>query len=271
MKKICILLCVLAIPTFTTEISGGMVGGKPGRDREHHDPSARDSCPLINSCLGAVYFIGGLAWDGEYLWGGEFNYGGAPLLYQINPDCGIVGSIPAPGESIGGLAWDGSALWCLDEDEARIFQVSPADGSILHEIPSPSYGEEDPNDGGLAWDGSYLWTATYTEGLIFQIDPGSGAIQREYLMPTDNPSGVGYGGGVLVVSDSTADLIYEVDPANGDVLSVCTAPSTHPWGVAVFEDVWHTDGDTGRLYLLDFDFHPSTESSTWSLIKATYR
>jgi hypothetical protein len=97
-----------------------------------------------------------------------------PFLYSQ----AIIDSIAAPGPGITGLAWDGAFLWVSSTRRDSIFQVDPANGTIISGI---AFAIED-DYGGLAWDeDSSLWIAN--RDSIFQLDPVTGALLGAYLAP----------------------------------------------------------------------------------------
>lgn len=246
-----------------------VVAGLPSSD---DSPEDREPCGTIATCPGPEpgALVGGVAWDGTHIWVGVFF--GSDTLYKIDPvSCQVVYTIPSPvSEGVGGLAWDGSHLWCCPEQSGQIYELDPADGSVISVIPAPSYGEPDPNAAGLAWDGQYLWHTDYGHQALYKLDPTDGSIVTTYPMTDIGLSGVGYGGGVVVVIGYGTDKLYEVDPSDGSVISTCDVPDSHAWGAAVAGSVWTSGTSTETLYLLDVVVTP-VELWSWGAMKALYQ
>ena len=97
----------------------------------------------------------------------------------------IVAELPAPGPDSRGLAWDGQYLWCADASMDKIYQLNPADGSIISSFNFAL----DINFGGLAWspDG-YLWISDFRndQSYYYKVDPVTAAIRTSY--PLTAPS-----------------------------------------------------------------------------------
>jgi hypothetical protein len=176
-------------------------------------------------------------------------------VFRIHPvTCEVDHMILAPGAHIGGVAWDPVAgtLWCLMEQQGTIYELSPVDGTILSEIPSPSF-----DGAGLAHDGTLLWHADYGHDMLYKLDPSDGAIVDSFPTPGGIPSGVGWTGDSVILADASTDSIYVIDPSDGSVISGCPSPDSHPWGIASTQGnlrgipVWNAGLVTDMLYSLD--------------------
>lgn len=153
----------------------------------------------------------------------------------------IVNSFPHPtGTYAQGLAWDGKYLWCLESATNVIYQLNPADGSVIRTILGPSTALN-----GLTFDGKHLWVGNVL-GLdtILEIDPYTGAIVRNF--PFLGISGLAFDGEKLWAS--SAFIISCVDRVTGAVVQ------TYPYA----PDVRNCDGltfDGKSLWSVHFHSH----------------
>lgn len=90
--------------------------------------------------------------------------------------------IPAPGGHLCGLAWDGDHLWHSDGDTEAIYQIDPADGRVVRELPCPGVRT------GLAYTQGLLWQVAGRPKRIFKIDPSDGAARDEIPLGPDAES-----------------------------------------------------------------------------------
>jgi len=107
----------------------------------------------------------GLTFDGVNLWVTGF---ADPMIYKVDPATGMtVGTIPAPGGWSRDITWDGTNLWVVDTNpDGEIYQISPADGSILSSFTLPSVGFPV----GITFDGQYLRVSGLSDNMIYQVD-----------------------------------------------------------------------------------------------------
>ena len=158
------------------------------------------NCEELSSWTSSQDRPGGMTFEGEYLWVGSMGAATTTLL-RLDPTTGAPdASIPAPGPLIGGLAWDGAALWCLPEQTGIISRLDPVDGTVLHSIPAPSFGDANPNGADLAWDGTNLWHVDYTTRLLYQLDPSDGTVLQSFPTPASLPTGLGLTAGTGAIT-----------------------------------------------------------------------
>lgn len=206
------------------------------------------ACEELSNRISAQDRPGGLAFEGPNFWVGSMRAWVSDLMC-IDPGTGaVLRTIPAPGPLIGGLAWDGETLWCLPEQSGIIYQLDPLDGSVLHSIPAPSFGQVNPNGADLAWDGDTLWHVDYSDRMLYQLDPVDGTILQAFATPGSLPTGLGWAREGLVLSDASTHRMYVIDPTDGAVLHSCLVPGSFPTGVGVSPDatVYYMDTVTER-------------------------
>lgn len=105
-----------------------------------------------------------LAWDGEAIW----TVTPWAAYYRLDPETGaVLRQFEGPGSQPWGLAWDGATLWMVDFAEKALYQIDPADGSVLATYPTP-----DPVGGckGLTWDGEYLYVLGWASRALYKMD-----------------------------------------------------------------------------------------------------
>ena len=177
----------------------------------------------------------------------------------------IVRTIPAPGPSTDGLAWDGTHLWASDNKTNTIYQLDPADGTVLSSFPAPpgvfpndltwdgenlwvavndgdtiyeidtlgnvlsSFPSPSSGPDGLAWDGLSLWHGDFDSSQIYRLDPETGAVLDSY--GAISPNGLTYDGSFVWYVDNEPTGFYAVDPADGTLVLACAAPSGNPRGL----------------------------------------
>jgi len=107
-----------------------------------------------------------------------------------------------------GLAWNGSRWFIADWVDQLIYQVDPADPTVVER--SFSYNGIQQCRG-LAWDGSYLWVADFGTDKIYKIDI-YGSIQTNWDFTPTDPSGIAYdttSGHLWIVKGSFPGYLYE--------------------------------------------------------------
>jgi DNA-binding beta-propeller fold protein YncE len=140
--------------------------------------------------------------------------------------------IPAPASTPNGITWDGSSLWVVAGllDTPEIYQIDPADGTVLQSFPAPAGRHR-----GLAWDGSHLWYSSHETARIYRLDPAdNGNVVLEFASPGSRPRGLTWDGTHLWHNDAavSSPVVYRLDPTNGDVLDSVASPVSDPLGLA---------------------------------------
>lgn len=153
----------------------------------------------------------GLTWDGEYFWVVSHK---DSMIYKIDMNGSAVLSFRSPcpntweaGDK--GLAWDGTYLWYADADLLKIFQLDPADGSVIKSFASPA-GEPQ----GLTWDGRYLWHFDNAADRVYKLEPSNGSTILSFPAPGDGEGDLAWDGNCLWLSRNWADTIYKIDVGN---------------------------------------------------------
>lgn len=111
----------------------------------------------------------------------------------------------------------------------RLFEISPADGTVLREIPIPP-GFQDVGDCGMTLVGSELHLGG-TTGLISVVDLKTGQFLRSFPAPFDQVDALGHvpergtaAGGTIGDETPVAQAPVFFSPADGEVLATLTDP-----------------------------------------------
>ncbi len=181
----------------------------------------------------------------------------------------IVGIITPVGISLGhlyGLDYHDGYLWVGDDSGGLIYQVDPADGSVI----SSFQGAPESNHG-LAWDGTYFWVAGdyQADGNIYKMTQDGTVIAT-----IPNPGG-DYSGGltwhdnhlwVSVYYPNTQPNIYEIDPSDGSIVDSMSTVGIQPQGL-VFQDdntIWNSMDDNDDDPERCTAYNPATGDTIWS-------
>jgi transglutaminase-like putative cysteine protease/sugar lactone lactonase YvrE len=213
---------------------------------------------------------------------------GAALVLGLGPGISgaapgdVAGKIASPTRYPAGLAAAAGRLYLADWRDARIFEIDPADGSVLRSWKAPTlkpYGltfaggrivvcddhtggvffvEPDsgvvanrfqaPESGaaGLAHHAGVLYILTRSR--IYRVLPEDGTILGSYPIPDKGSRGMTHDGRYLWVANRMKDEIYMLDPESGKVLNVLEAPGPYPAGLAwCGGDLWCVDFQTREI------------------------
>ncbi len=191
----------------------------------------------------------GITYDGTDLWMVDR---GADAIYRISiADGALLQEFPAPtGSGSGtGLTWDGSSLWYTHDygagGELRIYQINPADGTVLSDFASPASGDST----GLTWDGTHLWVTGFGESY-YRVST-TGIVDRSLPAAPDYSEGLTWANGKLWNLYWETDQIVELDPADGTVL--WSSPVAVGDGMGLAFDgtyIWLSTAE-GRFYRFD--------------------
>jgi len=143
----------------------------------------------------------------------------------------VIHSVLAPETITGGLAWDGEHIWINGSFTGMIYQVDPADGTVLN-----SYNSSVTALRGMAWShDDHLWVSSWQTHQVFELEPATGSILSSFPAPFDGPpNGLAWEGEFLWVAEE-GGLVYKLDPADGTILHSFSPPSgggTNPRGLA---------------------------------------
>lgn len=119
----------------------------------------------------------GLAFDGTNLWMTSF-YG--KKICKLDYEGNKIGEIPAPdGDSCVDLDYDSEGyLWVQSFKTKKIYKISPSNGNIITNFPSPA-----ARPTGLAFDGTYLWVVDIQKNKIYKTDK-NGRVERSFDIPS---------------------------------------------------------------------------------------
>jgi glutamine cyclotransferase len=167
------------------------------------------------------------------------------------PSLGI-DSFAAPDTSPYGLEWISGKLWDCDIWGQTIYQLDPANGSVLRTIPAPDAWSKD-----LAFDGNYLFVCGNNQSRIYKVDTATGSQVGSFQAPGDNPVGLCFGDGFLWNADWNSDqskpnFIFKLNASSGQKLDSILTPAEWPAGLA-WDDgsLWNADMKNGIIYRLD--------------------
>ena len=160
----------------------------------------------------------------------------------------VLQSFPTPADRPTGLTWDGQNLWLADIGTNRIYQINPADGTVIRSIAGPVNATLN----GLAWDGSHLWCSDNGDvNKIYQLDE-NGSVLRSFSLVSGSPRGLTWDGRNLWYQDSGSNMLYQIDTLSGNVLQSFPAPSGSNRGLAWDgKYLWSADKDYDELCLTD--------------------
>jgi hypothetical protein len=171
----------------------------------------------------------------------------------------FVDSIPAPDTTPFGLAHDGQHLWNVSLLGQEVYELDPANGSVLKSFPGPDQWCK-----GACFDGQYLWVTGNYQSRVYKVDTASGATVLSFYSPGSNPTGLAWDGTYLWCADINSDQsqpsrIFKLNPAGGQRLDSFEAPcrmvADMDWDGT---RLWVCDMDNGIAYGMD----PATGSVT---------
>ncbi len=194
-------------------------------------------------------------------------------------------SFEGPCKYPSGLASDGKHLFVADWREAKIFEISRADGNVTRTWDAPTlkphgltyaqgklYISDDHTGGvyalnldtgvventfrapassatGLAFADGKLFILA--RGKIYKVFPDDGTILGYFDVPNRSCRCLAHDGKYLWVSDRIKDELYMVDPEDGKVLAILKAPGPYPAGITWLDDhLWNVDFQTRKVYQL---------------------
>jgi outer membrane protein assembly factor BamB len=118
---------------------------------------------------------GDVAYDGESIWAvGSKDR----KLFRFSAQTGqLQKTYQLPGSYPTGVECAKGAIWVSDLNEKCIRKISPADGSVIRQIPGPGLWRWS-----IAYDGQYLWCSGQDKA-IFAVNPETGSLVATTPLP----------------------------------------------------------------------------------------
>jgi transglutaminase-like putative cysteine protease len=142
-----------------------------------------------------------------------------------------------------------------DRKTDLIYQLDPADGSIVRSIPSPGYWPA-----GLAWDGTHLWCSDIKggrdveevyEGVIYKLDPEDGTILQTLAAPSQYPADLAWDGTYLWCVDNGSDEIIQFSPNDGTTIRSFKSPTWECQGLEYDGTyLWASSSARDEIYMI---------------------
>lgn len=146
----------------------------------------------------------------------------APILfpgYAITAPGDVAASFDIPCNYPSGLASDGTLLYLADWRSAKVYALSPEDGSMVRTIDAPTLKPH-----GLAFGGGHLFISDDHTGFIYALNLETGIVDHSFQAPGSRPTGLAYGNDVLFILERSSRKIYTVLPEDGTILSYVDVP-----------------------------------------------
>ncbi len=270
MKNLLMCLTVLAIVALGSGASfanssdpAGAVGINNG---------ATEECDRISVCSSSD-LANGEAWTPEgYLWQTDFNAGELKLI-DIENDCTVVSSRPAPGgSSPSENAYNGTYLYHYDFGTGMMYEIDPGTCTTVSSADPPG---DDSAEGltydynsGLFWkgDSQMLYGFTYDNGAINVVTTCANPAG-------DSADGLAVCGSYLLVLGYSGTL-YQIDLETCEEVSSCQL-NAGALGNGIASDLvstlWVDQPGFTDILDRDCDQPVSTEESTWGGLKSLYR
>ncbi len=181
----------------------------------------------------------GVTWDGESIW---FSAAGTDRqIYRLDTsgstltaDVTIPAPYPTGSGTVRDISWDfdSETIWAVNDGDDIIYQVDPADGNILSEIPAP-----EENTRSVAWIDGTLFSSENNTGRIWSWNSDTETWSEEFVSPLPEgasasnrrPQGLAWDGDNFWISNSRFDddFILHVTP-QGDLLQTFDTPNIGP-------------------------------------------
>jgi hypothetical protein len=179
------------------------------------------------------------------------NVGDAVQQISSPEDVGdVVHQIPSPEQDYSqGLTWDGQYLWVSGGYDRMIYQLDPADGTVIN-----SYQSSITSLRGMTWDGTYLWVGSWSSPhTVYKLEPTTGSVISSFDAPGGPAHGLAWADGFLWVSGDYQ--IYKINPSDGSIVSSFIPPpggAYNPRGLAWDgQSIWAGYQSSGVIYQLD--------------------
>lgn len=136
-------------------------------------------------------------------------------MYRLDPETGKALIILESNSSHPrDLAWDGKYVWIIDHKRDILIKVSPVDGMMVQNFPSPA---KEPT--GITFDGKYLWVTDRNEDRIYLVNPEDGLCLSSLRAYGPFAYGLAWGDKFLWNVDYENDEIYKIKVFSNDILS----------------------------------------------------
>lgn len=164
-------------------------------------------------------------------WAGSTGPGASSALYRLDPDRSV--RTMRTGITVSnGLDWspDARTMYFTDSRACciTVFDLDPADGSIVGERPFVStVGEPGVPDGLAVDEDGFVWSVRWGGAAIYRYDP-RGRLDRKIPLPMRYPTSCAFGGDeldCLFVTSASAPFVDEdrsQQPLAGSVLRLWT-------------------------------------------------
>jgi DNA-binding beta-propeller fold protein YncE len=236
----------------------------------------------------------GLAYDGSYFYITEHM---EKTILVVDPSNGVIVDTltltpePPAGALLLGAAYDGTSLWIITIGAGKkLYEVNPANGSILSELPLPEpFSGPNSNPAGITWDGTYFYVSNNLQGYTYlgAVDPATGwLVGDSWVSYAKLPNGLAFtqheGSDYLfnVGNQDAWTFLYDTDGSlyAGEEFML-DIPGTLWWGGLTFAgsdtDLWMVMGQSNTLYHLEIDWsgheYVKIETASFGRIKSVYR
>ena len=129
-------------------------------------------------------------------------------------------TLAAPCRYPAGLAVDGTHLFVLDWREAKIYEITPADGKIVTSFAAPTLRPY-----GLTYADGKLYVSDDHTGWVYALNLQTGLVDNSFEAPGPRPTGLAYADQALFILERQTGQIYKVMPEDGTILAYFPAPN----------------------------------------------
>ncbi len=175
----------------------------------------------------------GLGFDGNEVWISDYSriadneVSTAGVFLSWFSCSGWVGVWPAD------MDWDGNYIWQVNVGgDNGIYQLDPANGSVISSIHDPNHTWDAISQRGLAYDKKedVFYIGGWNQNRVYKIKGKGWDNPGEILSYFNFPSVSGLawhpGGTLWIAVNASTDYIFQVNPVNGSMISQFLAPGT---------------------------------------------
>lgn len=182
-------------------------------------------------------------------------------LFLYSESGAFVRQIAAPDDDTAGLDYHDGSLWLTDEVGRIVYELDPADGTVLSSFPGEDELGGQLTPGVITHDGTNLWVSEDgAPPTIYQVDPAGGPALSSFDSPDNfNVRGITFDGTNLWLITSNNNTLYKLEgpqynqppnaPAWQTPQNQVFATSTDAVLDWIFSDA--DAGDTQSEYVLD--------------------